>query len=480
MMEEITQATQDITEAAWALLQQTRKELTEGIKSAAIPDLHDQYFQWIAKDFTYTPKGVRCSEMSGQTITKPSPINAYKYFWPKLKGWDTYNHLLGLLQQHCPHRTKPDQDIDGLVQLYLKACYSCKTDALLYEQTKDLLWRMIRDLCAGPMKFALRMELQGITLESTTINLPDQSVLRQTTQVDIETPREIRVADAYGESMHHPMAILEGSFELVPEFNQGKHSNIDLQAIIKRYVVILRLFAVGSVKTMRYSLQSDIVIESNRRGGVISNGHIKFPQITYYLRQVEEAALIRFMEQMSALLPADFCYHDRKTSFLTIAYDRYSDALLEHDIIEKQVASTMMGLEAIFSNENMEVGYKLRQRVAKMAAICGKDPLTVVSILKEAYGIRSTFAHGGLLDQKHKEKISQHYGSPIDFLKEALEILRLSIVVCISCQLDKNKFIRLLDEAMVDEGKAVELKEMLQGYAVVSLVENSQRSSEVV
>jgi hypothetical protein len=55
-----------------------------------------------------------------------------------------------------------------------------------------------------------------------------------------------------------------------------------------------------------------------------------------------------------------------------------------------------MGIEALLSNDNQELAFKMQTRTSKLISNFGFDPITVRTHLNKAYGIRSKFAHGGI------------------------------------------------------------------------------------
>jgi len=88
-----------------------------------------------------------------------------------------------------------------------------------------------------------------------------------------------------------------------------------------------------------------------------------------------------------------------KIDHLTVAYNRYTDALSQNGVLERRIANAVMGLEALFlkSSEDQELVYRLRIRISKLLSLLGYDPYEVKKIVSDVCTIRSRFVHGGIL-----------------------------------------------------------------------------------
>src|SRR2546422_822861 len=95
-----------------------------------------------------------------------------------------------------------------------------------------------------------------------------------------------------------------------------------------------------------------------------------------------------------------------RQSSLTIAHTRYKEALFETPLFENRVATAMMGLEALFLDETQELSYRLSVRVSKTISFLKRDPFEVRETIKDAYSIRSKFAHGNVLTHKDRRKLT--------------------------------------------------------------------------
>ena len=154
-----------------------------------------------------------------------------------------------------------------------------------------------------------------------------------------------------------------------------------------------------------------------------------------------------------------------KVDHTSIAYNRYSDALLQSDMIERRIANAIMGLEALYfkpTRKQPELQYRLGIRVAKILGKLGYDPIKVKCAIKDAYAIRSIFSHGGHLGYKDKKKFESRYNGEVkNLLNLILDYLRVSIFVSMTFHSDKDEFIDIIDHALIDDKASEQFKNIL-------------------
>src|ERR1035441_5100154 len=92
---------------------------------------------------------------------------------------------------------------------------------------------------------------------------------------------------------------------------------------------------------------------------------------TYVIAPEDEPLLRKFWQSVTPNLPTDLYDSRRRASHITLAYDRYSDGVLQNGIVERRIANAIMGLEALFLKENQEMSYRLGLRVGKLISIVG-------------------------------------------------------------------------------------------------------------
>ena len=249
------------------------------------------------------------------------------------------------------------------------------------------------------------------------------------------------------------------SIELDGSLN-GAVFDSGIQQITNKTIRILRLFKVGSVKFFVIRHFSDSIIGMHG-GGLIGFGDNSGSLERYLVSESEEKILRNFYQAMDKKIPESFVIPTPDDSFKDIAYKRYEDALMTNGVIERRIANAIMGLEGIFLIEKeQELSYRLRLRVAKLLSFFGFDPFEIKKIIRDAYGIRSTFVHGGLLSHSKTEEIKEKHGSVKNLLLKVLDYLRISIVFSIFMRIGKPKLLDTIDNSFLDE----EHQRQLEGF----------------
>lgn len=233
-----------------------------------------------------------------------------------------------------------------------------------------------------------------------------------------------------------------------------------IQQKVHKIIRILRLFKVGSVKFFVIRHFSDS-ITGMQGAGSIGFGENSGSLERYLVSEQEEKILRNFYQAMEKKIPESFVRPMPDNSFRDIAYKRYEDALMTNGTIERRIANAIMGLEAIFLIEKeQELSYRLRLRVARLMGFFGFDPFQVKKIIRDAYGIRSTFVHGGLLTHEKAEELKEKHGTVKNLLLKVLDYLRISIVFSIFMTIGKPKLLDTIDNSFLDE----EHQKQLKGY----------------
>jgi hypothetical protein len=189
-------------------------------------------------------------------------------------------------------------------------------------------------------------------------------------------------------------------------------------------------------------------------GGTISplktSGHLE----TYLINQEDVLKLKKFWNRLSGNIPEGFTgFGLVKIDYLAIAYKRYCDALLENGLIERRIANTVMGLEALFlkPGEIQELPFRLGIRISKSFSLFGYDPHKVKNTIEDAYKVRNLFAHGGQLSYERKKRLDSKYKDIKNLLLSTLDYLRVLIIIMIFNNKNKNEFLDLVDDSLIDK-----------------------------
>jgi len=441
-MDELFQALKQLTLTV-------KKMIEESISKGTLKPREEEYFRWKVEKFQYTDKGVTESSAHGQYFTKQSWFRTTEKIEESIKQHSGYASALEHLTDVFGKSDKLSLDLEYFIgKLIHQYLYNLKIEE---KDIDSLITAFLKDLREEPVKYGAKVELQGVALQLEKIEPSFGMILRQTKIEDIE--REFPVYRFFMMPQHlpNPSAILTIEF-------LGRGSN-EIQKRVEQAIAILRLFKVGSVEWTTYRTTSESVTDIEASGAT-SYRRMGAPLETYLITQEETQKLKKFWRTMSDSIPGSFFWADATgTNYLTIAYKRYSDALLENGLLERRIANAVMGLEALFlkAGETQELPYRLRVRSGKLFSLLGYNPHEITKIINDAYKVRNLFAHGGQLSCKAKKKLGSKYKDVRNLLSSVLDYLRTSIIAMILSNREKDEFIDLVDDSLIDRKQEEQL-----------------------
>jgi hypothetical protein len=262
------------------------------------------------------------------------------------------------------------------------------------------------------MKSGTIAQLIGIILQPDEIEISHGIILRKPKKEDFEI--DISVYSFTPQIHSDPTAFLKISIlAKTPR---------EVDEELTKAITILRLFKPGSVKWTTHRMYSESI--TRFFGGTHGSGDILSALENYLIKDEDVNKLKKIYDRISPILPPNFYRWDiKREDHISIAYDRYSDALLQSGIIERRITNAIMGLEALYfkpSGEQQELIYRLSMRVAKVLGNFSFDPIQVRGVLKDAYTIRSIFSHGGHLGYNQKKKFNEKYKGDIKNLLNSI------------------------------------------------------------
>jgi len=425
------------------------KEFVEkGKKEGTLIPYSQQYSKWKLKDFKYTDTGVQSSGAQGKHIKKLDWDGPGIIVIEEIENTELYKDLLDKLSAIS------DFNSSILYNFILKISHQCLyaekiNDSKLFEYAE----RFTREINGEPMKTGAEIELVGIALRSKSINISKLVNIKQTTLEDVETETPEYIGGHFDDHVY-PSAIMN--------LNAYEKFGTDLQHEVERVIALLRLFKCGSIRWSKYRMHSDGF--SGFTGGELSAGRTHVLD-TALIRESEEEELKKFWFRMWDKVPISFFrFGESANSFRDIAYQRYTDALFELGPIERRISSTMMGLEGIFlrdRDEQQELSYRLRLRIAKVMKFFGYDPFEVKRIIRDCYGVRSRFVHGGILSHNSKQELEERYGSINELRLKLLNYLRISLVITIFMSTSKDDFVSKIDNSFLESKSETKLEQLL-------------------
>lgn len=423
---------------AWDLGSRISEVVGDGVKRGLLSKKWQLFRKLTIDDFRYGPSG------SGY---KTKQSTATRQVWDPFEIHDFFvSHI-----EHLPEMKKLANSISERYDLQpVQAEYNTKALAMAIiggtlegmnrKWLNDLIVTFANDLAGSPKKWHVESHIEGIWLEPDKVELSDGTLLRKPTPEDFEREVLADIADIAlpFETSCVPGAILECDFLATSDLQR------DVRA--EQEILALRLFDVGSVHSLitHYTPTSLFAFSfsaSTQRGFAPSN--------QYIIDSERVPSLQDFVKGVRRIIPAGrFLLDFGPKDHMTVAIQRYSEALLKPDPPESRLTLAIMGLEALYlkSRERSELSLRLSQRVGKCLACFGFEPLRVFNDVMRSYEIRSTYVHGGFLENDKRSSVEKN-------LRRILNYLRVSIVIFLQMQNEEGKdaFIALLQHSMLEE-----------------------------
>ena len=434
------------------------KEEVEAERSKGIELVPQHFIQWRVTEFKYGARGVTKVSRRGKRTTEhlPSLHEIFFAVYQKIQSSDEYSSTVDSLLEHIGGTR---ETVAHKLQEFLSVMISLfsANSTIPKSVRSDLIKAFLKELEGKPVGYAATVHMNGVVILSPKIEFTVEKTLiglRRTYKKDLETKELIEIQGIFPKS-DSPDCILDISL-------LGNRID-EVQLRIRKAVTILRLFGVGSVHFSSYQLRTDSLISPEGRGQARHFGGEEQRSLEkYVIRKRNVERLEQYWRTLSKVLPEELYQFEKVFSQVTIAYDRYSDALLSNGIFERRVANAVMGLEGLYLTESeiAELSYRLSIRISKVMSLQGHNPEIVRDIVKMAYGIRSSFVHGGALKAKQKQKIIDSYESQKHFIRLLLEYLRLSILIWVASK-DRKGLPTLIDAALIDVRREKELSRLL-------------------
>lgn len=315
----------------------------------------------------------------------------------------------------------------------------------------ELTSLFISDLEENPILWQPEVWIDGIWLETNSVKIQDNIILRKPEPADLEF--ESIYGGYYPQDLHNrPSAILE--LEL-----RDKYA-VQIQKKIESLIFTLRLFKLGSVQNLRSRLNPNSI--SRSFGGTLSTLNLINAHYKYGLTEADAEDLTKFVNRIEPLIYSEIVDKSAdEVDYISIAYDRFCDALLKSVVPENRLATAIMALEALYLKEKelSELTERLSQRVALVLEIFGYDTLEVYNFVKRAYGIRNRFVHGSKVEQKEIGELPE----------KILDYCRISIIMFLQIhnEQDKDKTINLLSNSLLSDIEKKKLHELINKKCII-------------
>jgi hypothetical protein len=288
-------------------------------------------------------------------------------------------------------------------------------------------------------------------METNFVKIQDNILLRKPEPVDLEF--ESLYESYYPQDIHNwPSAILELEF-------RGKYP-VQIQHKIESVIATLRLFKLGSIENLRSRLNPNSI--SRGLGGTLFSNNLISAHYKYGITEADAEDLTIFFNRIEPLIYSEII--DKSADdigYISIAYDRFCDALLKPVVPENRLTTAIMALEALYlkDTELSELTERLSQRVALALETFGYNTLEVYNFVKRAYGIRSRFVHGSKIEQKEIGELPE----------KILDYCRISIIMFLQIhdEQDKDRIINLLNNSLLSDIEKKKLHELINKKCII-------------
>lgn len=188
----------------------------------------------------------------------------------------------------------------------------------------------------------------------------------------------------------------------------------------------------------------------------------------FYLKREEEALFRSFVQDIKPIIkeitPESYLRGDP----YDLAFHRYNDSLLKSEVNAYKVLSAITSLEALLSDGNTEITFKIRLRVAKLLSFFNFDAIKVSDKIRDAYTLRSKLVHGAKLQENKKDllEFARNHTHEILYFNR----ICLLIFLFLKKKKEKDNIIKLIDNSFIDLKANTELKDLIEQNVKIAIV----------
>lgn len=303
------------------------------------------------------------------------------------------------------------------------------------------------ELELSPLEYRYVHYLDGIFLETDSMRINDNVLIRKTQKDDLEYTRDISFDIPRPQYMGIPSSILQ--------IDIASKNERECHEYVNRIFNSLRLYKLGSVYSKEsISTRATIIWPMGSHRGWPHANYSTFRK--YTVKKLEADSFIKFINAIEQKL--NFNKEEKEYRTLFISIERYNSALLESVDIDRKLMTAVMGLESLFTFEKDrgENAFKLGIRVARLLGNLNFDAVNVRALTEQAYNFRNKVVHGSYISQDNIKKMNEIFPNILNYL-------RVSLIVFLSNQeTGKDKMIEMIDQSTISNTQNEELKKVLK------------------
>lgn len=404
------------------------------------------YYKWKIHKLKHSERGITDLKSSYQLIGKQEWHSAVKEIVDIAKTSSDYTIAIEALKQYLHEEV--------ISKFANKIAYLCLEKKFRKNSIRKLIKVLTKDL-NGLMNYWVVAEIIGLAIQPSEIKINSIINLRKTKKKDLEGLQDHWTFSSSWSQTPSVLIRVKATREDIIKEKSGdifKSTLLrKLQEELSKVICLLRLFKVGGIKLLSTKMNSDSPIPL-MLGGKLSSHDNLTPPFWAYIRRNDVKKIKAFFNVMLPSLPVDiYNFESIKLTPIAIANDFYTEAVTKGEPIEKRISYVIMGLEALFLENNMEVSYRLRIRVGKFLGNLGLNSHSVSQAINDGYKIRSKYAHGDVLSTENRKKYAGRHGSLEILLKTLLDYLRIAVIMNIFMKKSKMEFARLIDDSLIDQ-----------------------------
>jgi hypothetical protein len=322
-----------------------------------------------------------------------------------------------------------------------------------------------------PIKYKIKIELSGIEIKSNIeikLNNDTSFLFRKIEKEDFEQTikayeiitQEIKpyLNNFIIEAKLQPKTILEINATIKDIMNYS-----EVIELVNKSLTILRIYLPISSNIIYHEIFSRYSFLPKNFWDLKSQDIVSFSSRISKINDDLIDNFIKYFLKMYDIIP-DYLYNDNNNIINSnlVAFKCYKKALLYDLSFEEIIVNGTMGLEAIYLNDNKELGFKLSIFISKIMSYIDKDPLYIKEIINLCYEIRSYYVHGQDKKKKIDNKMKRKNITYKELINQLLDYLRISIIISFLLKLSKSDFIIKIENSLIDDNKNNELRDLIR------------------
>lgn len=408
------------------------------------------------------------NRMSGsfgyQTFNQKKNIVKFQVFEDQLNEFKQYKEIIELLTRETDFS---DIFLNSTLTQFINNAINTSIDQIDNTIIKTQISLLNSLLSENLVIIKVKIYYQGLWLNSEEISINSHIKLRRIKPEDLIFNNLDLLREEMQNLLDIPQSILEYTF--CKKYNQNDlESNlyeVDLQEELNLLDYVFLLYKLGCVFFKKEIITRNFY--SLQIMNTLTNPMTPTLDFISYL-DINDARKIKHLYQLlkKPEIRIYFSITRKTTKHLDISIKQYYNLFNFSENLQSGITSAVMCLEALFTENKPQLGRSLRERLSILFSTFGFSPLSIKSIVKEAYKIRSKYSHGSL-SEKSFELIYRT-------THQILEITRLSLLITL--QMDyilsdinklssyyskrtirslsgnsKQKLITLIDNAILDD-----------------------------